>query len=202
MRFVRDRAFRPLVVTLLATILAAPSPARGQSAGWAVAASAAAGLFVGDGSDFLDGGFGVDLSASRALVGALRVRTDGMLALMAEQTDPFESADNRILVLGIGPEVGVRFGPLGLHARALVGRAAAIQMRTRSALEERTTWASAVGAGAAVRLRIAPDLHLDAGGDVVDLGTLDFARTASSSLALQEDPTLLRLHAGLFWVIG
>jgi len=182
---------------------AGPTPAGAQVAGgWAVAAQGGVGLFVGNGSDFLDGGPTLDVTVSRSVAPFLRIRADGVLALLDDQKDLFEAADNRILLFGLGPEAHLDLGAVGLYARGLAGQAAAVQVRTNSALEERTTWAWVYGAGAGFRIRLAPALFLDVGGDVLKLGELDFARTASSSLALVEDPGLLRLRAGLWLGIG
>ena len=38
---------------------------------------------------------------------------------------------------------------------------------------------------------------VDLGGDLVKVGELDFARPAASSLALKEDPAILRVRAGI-----
>ncbi|MEJ2206298.1 MAG: hypothetical protein P8170_19585 [Gemmatimonadota bacterium] len=180
-----------------------PSPAAAQvEGGWAVGAQGGVGLFVGNGSDFLDGGPSLDVTVSRSVAPFLRIRADGALALLDDQKDPFEAADNRILLFGLGPEAHLDLGAIGLYVRGLVGRAAAVQVRTNSVLEERTTWTWVYGGGAGVRVRLSSALFLDAGGDVFKLGELDFARTASSSLALMEDPGLLRLRAGVWLAIG
>jgi hypothetical protein len=162
-----------------------PSPAAAQvEGGWAVGAQGGVGLFVGNGSDFLDGGPSLDVTVSRSVAPFLRIRADGAVALLGDQKDPFEAADNRILLFGLGPEAHLDLGAIGLYVRGLVGRAAAVQVR------------------AGVRVRLSSALFLDAGGDVFKLGELDFARTASSSLALMEDPGLLRLRAGVWLAIG
>lgn len=184
--------------------LAGPRPVEAQvGGGWAVAAQGTVGLFVGNGSDFLDGGPGLDVTLSRSVAPFLRIRADGSLSLLDDQKDPFEAADNRILMFGLGPEAHLDLGAVDLYVRGMVGRAAAVQVRTHSPLEERTSWATMFGGGVGFRVRLLPALFLDVGGDVLKLGELDFARTASSSsLMLLEDPGLLRLRAGLWLGIG
>jgi hypothetical protein len=183
--------------------LVGPTPIGAQvGGGWAVAAQGTVGLFVGNGSDFLDSGPGLDVTLSRSVAPFLRIRADGALTLLDDQKDPFEAADNRILLFGIGPEAHLDLGSLDLYVRGMVGRAAAVQVRTNSPLEERTSWATVFGGGVGFRVRLVPALFLDVGGDVLKLGELDFARTASSSLMLLEDPGLLRLRAGLWLGIG
>ena len=171
------------------------SPASAQSApGWSVGASASASLMVGSASDFLDSGFGVDLTASHGVARNLSVRADGMLIPLASTTNDDETAGNTIWILGLGPEVHVPLSAITLYARSLLGVAANVQSRTNSTLVERVTWAGVLGGGVGLRLNVAPTVTLDLGGDVVKL---DFARTAASSLQLIEDPAVLRVRLGL-----
>lgn len=187
-------------IGMLFAIALSPGAAGAQPAGpWAVGASASAGLFVGSASDFLDAGSGLDLTVWRGIAPHLALRADGMLVLLEAQESPSETADNRVVLFGVGPDLDAGFGPLAIYARGLVGVAGNLQVRTNSPLEERTTWASAFGGGAGLRVRLAERLALDAGGDILKLGELDFARTATSSLMLLEDPALLRLRVGLRW---
>ncbi len=189
---------------LVGASLAGPTPAGAQvGPGWGFSAQGGVGLFVGNASDFLDGGPSLNVTVSRSVAPFLRIRADAALSLLDDQKDPFEAADNRILVFGIGPEAHLDLGAVGLYVRGLAGQAAAVQVRTNSVLEERTTWAWAYGGGVGFRVRLAPALFLDVGGDVLKLGELDFARTASSSLSLAaEDPGLIRLQAGVWLGIG
>ena len=192
-----DRLRRFFVCALFA-VLPGAGPLAAQSGGvWAIGASGAAGLFVGSGSDFLDAGLGVDVVVSRRIVPRLQLRADGMFMLLDEQSDPLETADNRILLLSVGPEFDVALGPVSLYVRGVLGAAANFQLRTGSALKRRTSWASAFGASAGLRLRVATALDLDLGGDLLRLGELDFTRTASFGSRLIKNPSLLRLRAGL-----
>ncbi len=193
----RQRACLPLSSILVAAALTG-SPASAQSApGWSVGASASASLMVGSASDFLDSGFGVDLTASHGVARNLSVRADGMLIPLASTTNDNETAGNTIWIFGLGPEVYVSLSAVTLYARPLLGVAANVQSRTNSTLVERVTWAGVFGGGVGLRLDVAPTVTLDLGGDVLKLGELDFARTAASSLQLIEDPAVLRVRLGL-----
>ncbi len=193
----RQRARLPLSSILVAAALTG-SPASAQSApGWSVGASASASLMVGSASDFLDSGFGVDLTASHGVARNLSVRADGMLIPLASTTNDDETAGNTIWILGLGPEVYVPLSAITLYARPLLGVAANVQSRTNSFLAETTTWAAVFGGGVGLRLGVARTLTLDLGGDIVKVGELDFARTAVSSLMLIEGPAVLRVHLGL-----
>lgn len=185
---------------VLAVALLAPATAASQVEGaWSVGASVSATLFVGGSSEFLNGGFGFDATVWRRLTSVVRLRADGMLMPLDAQEGPFERADNRVVLAGVGPEVGARVGSLSLYARGLVGIASNAQMRKGSGQPERTTSAAAYGMGAGLRLAFGGGLSLDLGGDVVKVGELAFARTAESGGDLIETPGLLRLRAGLRW---
>ena len=195
---VKSDRLSPFFACALCAVLASAGPLAAQSGGvWAIGASGAAGLFVGSGSDFLDAGLGFDAAVSRRIVPRLRLRADGVFMLLDEQRDPLETADNRILLLSVGPEFDVALGPVSVYVRGVLGAAANFQLRTGSALKRGTSWASAFGAGAGLRLPVATALDVDLGGDVLRLGELDFARTASFGSQLIESPALLRLRAGL-----
>ncbi len=188
------------VLGVLAVVLLAPASAAGQVEGaWSVGASVSATLFVGGSSEFLNGGIGFDAVVSRRLTSVLRLRADGMLMPLDAQEGPFERADNRVVLVGVGPEVGAAVGSLALYARGLAGIAFNAQMRRGSGQPERTTSAAAYGGGAGLRLAFDEGWSLDLGGDVVRVGELAFARTAASGPDLAERPALLRLRAGLRW---
>jgi opacity protein-like surface antigen len=199
---VRRHAGSFLVAALLATPLASAPLAAQSVGGWAVGMHGSAGLFVGSSSDFLDAEYGLDVSLSRSFAPHVQLRADVMLMGLDDVTDPFETADNRVIVVGLGPEVHASLGSVSFYARGLVGVAANQQLRTNSPLEELTTWASAFGAGAGIRFGLSTAATLDIGGDVLKLGELDFARRATSSLLYAEDPALLRLRAGVRFALG
>ena len=120
-----------------------------------------------------------------------------MLVGLDDQTTLGEVADNTILILGVGPELSTEGHRLGVYARGLVGLAANVQSRSNSALEEKTTWATALGGGLGLRLALSSRVDLELGADLMKVGELDFARTVTSSLALMDDPTILRVRAGV-----
>jgi len=187
---------RPWVV---AVTLLAPGVAAGQTTEtWAFSASVSETLFVGGGSDFLDSGPGLDVSASFSFVPHFRLRADAMLMTLDAQVSSSESADNRVMILGMGPELGVGAAPVSVYVRGLIGIATNLQMRRASSLPERTTSAVALGAGVGLRIALGGSWGLDLGGDIAKVGALDFARTAASG-PLVEDPGLLRLRVGARW---
>ena len=177
--------------------LAAAPAVDAQTVDWSLGASASAGLFVGDGSDFLDAGLGLDVVAVRRVASHVQVRAEGMLVFLDEQSGPGETAGNRLVVLGLGPELTASLGVVAPYARGFLGVAANSQIRSGSSLDEVTTWASALGGGVGLRISLGAPLSLDLGGDLVRLGELDFARTSQSAPTNPEDPFLLRLRLGL-----
>lgn len=162
---------------------------------WAVGASIAGGLFVD--SDVLDSSLGADVALSRRISSWASVRADGMLLLLSEHANLGESADNRMVIVGIGPEVSGAAGWLAVYARGFLGRAGNFQRRTRSTLDEKTTWATVWGGGGGVRSAFGRVWSVDFGADLLRLGELDFARAAPSDPVRLRDPVLLRIRAGV-----
>jgi len=158
-------------------------------------------IFIGE-SDLVDGGTGVDGTVWRGLGPHASLRFDAMLMPLDDQTTPFESADNRMLLLALGPELATRVGPVSFYGRALAGLAINQQSRSGSGLPERTTSGLAVGGGVGVRLALTPRLSLDVGGDVLESGEVAFARTAVSGGEYLTDLVMLRLRAGLGLDVG
>jgi opacity protein-like surface antigen len=181
---------------VIAVLLHTPPTAAQSSGAWTFGAAASASLWVGEG-DALDGSWGVDGTAWRRLGSHLGARADVMLMPLEASSAPFESADNRLLVLGVGPEVDVGFGAAAVYGRALAGIAINQQIRSGSASEERTSTASTLGGGAGLRLEVSRAVGLDVGADILSVGELDFARTSASGGVLSTGSAVLRLRAGL-----
>lgn len=163
---------------------------------WAFEGAMTAQIFIGE-AELVDGGIGVDGTVWRKLAPHASLRFDAMVMPLDDQTTPLESADNRMLVLALGPELATRVGPLSFYGRALAGLAVNQQSRAGSARPERTTSALAYGGGAGVRLALTSRLSLDVGGDILQSGEVAFARTAVSGGEYLTDPVMLRLRAGL-----
>lgn len=185
-----------LVWCMLIALLLHTLPAAAQSnRAWTFGAAASASLWVGQG-DALDGSWGVDGTVWRRVGSHVSLRADGILMPLEGSSDPVESADNRVFVLGVGPEADVGFGPAAVYGRALVGLAVNQQTRSTSSLTELTTGALALGGGAGIRLAVSRTVELDVGADLIDVGGLDFARTAASGGVLTTNWAVLRLRAG------
>lgn len=199
---IRRSVIRKSMFALLAFVLVTPPLAAQTPLGWSVGASGAAGLFVGGSSDFLDAGLGFDVDISKRVVPKVSLRADGMVMTLDDDEGPGEAAGNRILLLGIGPQIDAPVGPTNFYLRGLAGAAVNQQSRTGSTVQEATSWTTALGAGAGIRLDLAPAVALDVGADVLKLGELDFARTAASGSTSSEDTALLRIRAGLRFGIG
>ncbi len=177
-------------------------PAQAQSTGaWALGAAASGGLWVG-GGDPLDGGIGVDLTVWRRLAPAIGLRSDLMLMPFQGSSDPVESADNRVLVVGLGPELGGSVGSVSAYVRGLVGLAINQQRRSRSTLPEQTTRALVFGGGGGLGVDLSSRVTLDVGADILRVGELEFARTLASGVSIGVDAVVLRVRSGVRLRVG
>jgi hypothetical protein len=167
---------------------------------WEVGAAVIGSLLVGDASDFLDGGLGILGAVGRAASGPLWIRADVSYLGLDADASPSERADNAILSLGVGPELGVGWPGLRFYLRGSAGLMANFQSRSRLSLPEETTWAGMLGGGLGIRIRLSSGSHpvaLDLGGDVFKTGELAFARSSESGGVSNQELGIITLRAGL-----
>lgn len=166
-------------------------------------ASLETGLLVG--SELLDGGVGGDLSVSVGLIptGHVRARLDVGFLPLAESTGPREdpglTADNALLTLFVGPEVGLALGPVNPYVTAFAG--AAVNRWDAGPVGNGSDWAAAWGVGVGLRIRLHGDqrpVGLELAGRVVDPGPVDMAGIGGlGPFVGEEDFGALMLRAGL-----
>lgn len=164
-----------------------------------------AGLLVGDASDFLDSGFGLQGSlrwyapkrwiAARAAIGFLAL-SEGRDELSGITTD------NTILNVLAGPELILRIGPVEPHLFGVAGLAVnVLNAEGPAGSIDETDATFAYGAGGGLRVIVSGGRHplaLHANAAIVNAGELDFATLAVGGPgAREEDIVSMLLSLGL-----
>jgi hypothetical protein len=164
-----------------------------------------AGLLVGDASDFLDGGFGLQGSvrwyAPRRWIAA---RTAiGFLALSQKRDEVSGiTTDNTLVHVLVGPELILPLGPVEPHAFGVVGLAVnLLDTDGPGGGADETDAAFAYGAGGGLRVIVRAGRHplaVQANAAIVNAGELDFSTLGvEGSSAQEEDIVSLILSVGL-----
>jgi hypothetical protein len=182
-------------MVLFVLVTGFPAESRGQE--WSVGGAVSANLMVAGASEFLEGGPGLDAQVSRRLRRNVSLRATGGLLFLKPQQNLGERAANTLIFLGAGPEFSVTASRLILSLTGLVGVAANVQSRSRSALAENNTTAWLVGAGLGLGTPLGTRVSLDTGIDLFSLGELEFARTRDSGRSAREAPVVMRARGGL-----
>lgn len=162
------------------------------------------GLLVGDASDFLDSGFGLQGSVRWYAQRWIAARaTIGFLAL-SEGRDELSgvTTDNTILNLLVGPELILHIGPVEPHLFGAVGLAINfLNAEGPAGSIDETDTAFAYGGGGGLRVVVHSGRHplaLQANAAIVDAGELDFATlSVGGPSARDQDMVSLLLSIGL-----
>lgn len=166
-------------------VLGASSPLLGQPvtrSGVTVTSGVEAGLWVGDASDSLDGGWGPWVAVGwRPSGGPVGWTVDGTWVVLEEDTDPFGgAAENATLLVLTGPTAVADWGPVRPRAGLVAGVAAGSwEARSGAGGEDGTGTAFAWGGTLGLAVTLVGGerrLSLRAGGRILDVGELDFAR--------------------------
>ena len=196
-----------LLAAAVQSIASAQEPPRAH-----VGAGIGRALIVGDASDFLDGGSTRFLFADFRMDARerLHVRVDGSLAPLEDDEDQFTNAraENDLLLLVGGPQVGVALGPVRPYIGAVAGLASVRWSTDRPGSgedEDGTEGTFAWGGHGGIAFRLGAGDHpvlLRIEARILDLGTLPFARApdpagpAPTGL-IREDIAVLGLRAGI-----
>lgn len=196
-----------LLAAAVQSIASAQEPPRAH-----VGAGIGRALIVGDASDFLDGGSTRFLFADFRMDARerLHVRVDGSMAPLEDDEDPFTNAraENDLLLLVAGPQVGVALGTVRPYVGVVAGLGSVRWSTDRPGSgedEDGMEGTFAWGAHGGVAFRLGAGDHpvaLRVEARVLDLGTLPFARapdptTPSPTGLIRQDIAVLGLRAGV-----
>lgn len=114
-----------------------------------------------------------------------------------EATTSEERADNRLLGLGLGPELSLAAGPVDVFLRPFGRIVRNVREGRRGEGPEGTDWTAAVGAAGELRVHFGRP-SLDLAGEVARLDELESARVSTfTGVSTEEGLGALSLELGL-----